>query len=324
MSTVKPRPSVPSSKAPVPPKPSAPPSKASAPSRASAPRPRTSAPPPKAGPAPPAKATEQQQPVPPSTENKDAMQKRAQERARVPGKFRDSIKHYFFTPTGLLKLLRLGLLIGALVCFITAEAHESYIAITILEICIVLFFILVYMLTLHHLLICLDWSLLDLINSFITAVFLILVAIVAMQELYRRQMYSIGGILCLTAAILCIVDAILVTRNLRRKVKRVLGFRIEGKSTPSAEPDTADKPAELTQATSRASTPAESVPSKASSAPASQASSAGSLPGASRATSLEAASAAASRTSSRAPSRAPSQAPSRAASRGSRARPGQV
>lgn len=53
-----------------------------------------------------------------------------------------------------------GLLIGALACFITAKAHEWYIAVTILEILIVLFFILSYMLTLHHLLTYLDWPLL--------------------------------------------------------------------------------------------------------------------------------------------------------------------
>lgn len=64
-----------------------------------------------------------------------------------------ALKHVLF-------LLLQGLLIGALVSFIIAKAHEPYIAITVLEICIVLFFILIYMLALHHLLINLDWSLL--------------------------------------------------------------------------------------------------------------------------------------------------------------------
>ena len=53
-----------------------------------------------------------------------------------------------------------GLLIGAFIFFIIAEAPESYIAITILETCIVVFFILIYMLTLHHLMTYLHWPLL--------------------------------------------------------------------------------------------------------------------------------------------------------------------
>ncbi|XP_012585928.1 PREDICTED: uncharacterized protein LOC101619398 [Condylura cristata] len=255
------------------------------------------------------------------TEDKNAMQKRAEERAKVPGKFRDSIKHYFFTPTGFLKILRLGLLIGALICFIAAEAHESYIAITVLEICIVLFFILIYMLTLHHLLICLDWSLLDLINSFITAVFLILVGAVAMQELNRRHLYSTGGILCLTAAFLCLIDSILVTKNLRLKVKKVLGLKSQ--EMPSAETGKVGlleaKLAEATPVVSRATTPIGSVVSKVSTAPPSRASSAApsraSTPAASRATSQEA-----TPVTSVPPSRTPSQAPSR----GPRGPPGQV
>lgn len=49
------------------------------------------------------------------------------------------------------------LLIGAFTCFIIAEIHGSHVAVTALEICIILFFILIYMLTLHHLLIYLHW-----------------------------------------------------------------------------------------------------------------------------------------------------------------------
>uniref|UniRef100_A0A8C6AU45 MARVEL domain-containing protein n=1 Tax=Monodon monoceros TaxID=40151 RepID=A0A8C6AU45_MONMO len=88
---------------------------------------------------------------------------------------------------------RSGLLIGALVCFIIAEAQESYVAITVLETCIVLFFILIYMLTLHHSMTYLHWSLLDLINSFITAVFLFVVAILAMEEKERSHLFYVGG-----------------------------------------------------------------------------------------------------------------------------------
>ncbi|EFB15842.1 hypothetical protein PANDA_006902, partial [Ailuropoda melanoleuca] len=138
--------------------------------------------------------TPTKQPPAPKTEaEKAAIQKRAEGRALVPLQFRDSFKRFFFSPTGMLKILRLGLIIGALVCFIIAKAHEPYIAITVLEIFIVLFFILIYMLTLHHLLVNLDWSLLDLVNSFISAVFLLIVAILAMQEMERRHLFYVGG-----------------------------------------------------------------------------------------------------------------------------------
>nr|AAN73243.1 chemokine-like factor super family 1 isoform 19 [Homo sapiens]AAN73244.1 chemokine-like factor super family 1 isoform 20 [Homo sapiens]AAN73245.1 chemokine-like factor super family 1 isoform 21 [Homo sapiens]AAN73246.1 chemokine-like factor super family 1 isoform 22 [Homo sapiens]AAN73247.1 chemokine-like factor super family 1 isoform 23 [Homo sapiens] len=61
----------------------------------------------------------------------------------------------------MLKILRLSLILGALACFIITQANESFITITSLEICIVVFFILIYVLTLHHLLTYLHWPLLN-------------------------------------------------------------------------------------------------------------------------------------------------------------------
>ncbi|XP_027630416.1 uncharacterized protein LOC102469174 isoform X3 [Tupaia chinensis] len=63
--------------------------------------------------------------------------------------------------TTTLTVLGGGVIVGALTFFLIAEAHESFIAITVLESCIVLLFIITYMLTLHHLLTCLRWSLLS-------------------------------------------------------------------------------------------------------------------------------------------------------------------
>nr|KAF6409438.1 CKLF like MARVEL transmembrane domain containing 1 [Rousettus aegyptiacus] len=167
----------------------------------------------------------------------EAIQKRAKGRARVPPQFRDSFKRFFFSPTGALKVARLGLLIGAFVCFIISEAHESYITITVVEASIVLCFILVYMLTLHRLMTYLHWPLLDLINTFITAVFLLIVAILTIQEKDRRHLFYVGGTLCLTAAILCLVDATLVTKTMRNNIKRALGMKKEpDHSLAQAEP----------------------------------------------------------------------------------------
>lgn len=46
-------------------------------------------------------------PGPKKAEVKKAIQKRAKGRAKVPHKFRDSVKNFFFSPTGMLKILRM-------------------------------------------------------------------------------------------------------------------------------------------------------------------------------------------------------------------------
>uniref|UniRef100_A0A2K5LKZ0 CKLF like MARVEL transmembrane domain containing 1 n=1 Tax=Cercocebus atys TaxID=9531 RepID=A0A2K5LKZ0_CERAT len=181
--------------------------------------------------------------------NETAIKERAEGRAKVPYEFRDSLKRFSFSPTGVLKILRMSLIIGALACFIIAQANESFITITILEIFIVLFFILIYMLTLHHLLTCLHWPLLDLTNSIITAVFLSVVAILAMQEKKRRHLFYVGGSLCLTAVIVCCIDAFVVTKMMRTNLKRFLGIEFESKFSsakdayPETGPDAPQRPA---------------------------------------------------------------------------------
>ncbi|XP_054309762.2 CKLF-like MARVEL transmembrane domain-containing protein 1 isoform X1 [Pongo pygmaeus] len=186
--------------------------------------------------------------------NETAIKERAEGRAKVPYKFRDSLKRFSFSPTGMLKILRLvsgelSLIIGALACFIIAQANESFITITSLEICIVIFFILIYVLTLHHLLTYLHWPLLDLTNSIITAVFLSVVAILAMQEKKRRHLLYVGGSLCLTAVIVCCIEAFVVTKEMRTNLKRFLGVEVESKLSPAKDaypetgPDAPQRPA---------------------------------------------------------------------------------
>nr|AAK73016.1 chemokine-like factor super family 1 [Homo sapiens] len=149
----------------------------------------------------------------------------------------------------MLKILRLSLILGALACFIITQANESFITITSLEICIVVFFILIYVLTLHHLLTYLHWPLLDLTNSIITAVFLSVVAILAMQEKKRRHLLYVGGSLCLTAVIVCCIDAFVVTTKMRTNLKRFLGVEVERKLSPAKDaypetgPDAPQRPA---------------------------------------------------------------------------------
>uniref|UniRef100_G1QV61 CKLF like MARVEL transmembrane domain containing 1 n=1 Tax=Nomascus leucogenys TaxID=61853 RepID=G1QV61_NOMLE len=133
--------------------------------------------------------------------NETAIKERAQGRAKVPYKFRDSLKRFSFSPTGMLKILRM--VSGGL----------------------------------------------DLTNSIITAVFLSVVAILAMQEKKRRHLFYVGGSLCLTAVIVCCIDAFVVTKKMRTNLKRFLGVEFESKLSPAKDaypetgPDAPQRPA---------------------------------------------------------------------------------
>uniref|UniRef100_A0A8D2E3Q8 CKLF like MARVEL transmembrane domain containing 1 n=1 Tax=Sciurus vulgaris TaxID=55149 RepID=A0A8D2E3Q8_SCIVU len=123
-------------------------------------------------------------PVPRNLKEKVAIQKRAVGRAKVPGTFTDSLKHFCFSPTGLLKILRM----------VSRE----------------------------------------LMTCFISAVFLLIVAVLTWQEKERRPLFYIGGVFCLTAAILCLIDASLVTKKMRNNMKVILGIKVK---TPSQHRD---------------------------------------------------------------------------------------
>uniref|UniRef100_A0A2K5X3S8 CKLF like MARVEL transmembrane domain containing 1 n=1 Tax=Macaca fascicularis TaxID=9541 RepID=A0A2K5X3S8_MACFA len=133
--------------------------------------------------------------------NETAIKERAEGRAKVPYEFRDSLKRFSFSPTGVLKILRM----------VSRE--------------------------------------LDLTNSIITAVFLSVVAILAMQEKERRHLFYVGGSLCLTAVIVCCIDAFVVTKMMRTNLKRFLGIEFESKLSPAKDaypetgPDAPQRPA---------------------------------------------------------------------------------
>lgn len=52
------------------------------------------------------------------------------------------------------------LVAASVFCFVIGGGHEMFIAITIQETCIVLFFVIIYLVTLQHLLVCIHWPLL--------------------------------------------------------------------------------------------------------------------------------------------------------------------
>ncbi|XP_006863697.1 PREDICTED: CKLF-like MARVEL transmembrane domain-containing protein 1-like [Chrysochloris asiatica] len=72
----------------------------------------------------------------------------------------------------------------------------------------------------------------DLMNSIITAAFLFIVAILAMQEKNRRRLFYIGGSLCLAAAVVCGVDAFVVTKKMRSALKSLLQIKDNKTSAP--------------------------------------------------------------------------------------------
>ncbi|XP_059120229.1 uncharacterized protein LOC131911842 isoform X3 [Peromyscus eremicus] len=119
---------------------------------------------------PPTKPTQRQK-APPGHVSKKikiraSFKRRAEGRAKVPKRLRDSSKHFIFSSAGVLKVLRM-----------------------------------------------------DLINSIISTVFLGVVAILTMQEKERKHWSYVGGILCLSAAILCLIDALLVIKNMNNMEK---------------------------------------------------------------------------------------------------------
>ncbi|XP_069848561.1 uncharacterized protein [Dipodomys merriami] len=130
---------------------------------------------------------------PQETAEEEAAMNRAMHRTKVPEKYTDSCKAFLFSLHGILKILRMVLVVGAVVCFIIGQAHQAFIAITVQEVFIVIFFILVYLVTLQHLLICLNWPLLDVMNSFISTIFLLVVAMMTIQEKGRRHLFYVGG-----------------------------------------------------------------------------------------------------------------------------------
>ncbi|KAI2578956.1 CKLF-CMTM1 readthrough [Homo sapiens] len=161
------------------------------------------------------------------------------------------IKHrpFCFSVKGHVKMLRLALTVTSMTFFIIAQAPEPYIVITGFEVTVILFFILLYVLRLDRLMKWLFWPLLDLTNSIITAVFLSVVAILAMQEKKRRHLLYVGGSLCLTAVIVCCIDAFVVTTKMRTNLKRFLGVEVERKLSPAKDaypetgPDAPQRPA---------------------------------------------------------------------------------
>uniref|UniRef100_A0A8D0PZV7 Uncharacterized protein n=1 Tax=Sus scrofa TaxID=9823 RepID=A0A8D0PZV7_PIG len=66
---------------------------------------------------------------------------------------------------------------------------------------------------------------------------LTLVAALVMREKERRHLFYVGGTLCLTAAIVCLIDATVVTKTMRKNMKKALGIDTEANPPSTSKPN---------------------------------------------------------------------------------------
>ncbi|XP_011222182.1 chemokine-like factor isoform X2 [Ailuropoda melanoleuca] len=120
---------------------------------------------------------------------------------------------FCFSVKGHVKMLRLALNVTSMTFFIIAQAPEPYIVITGFEVTVTLFFIMLYILRLDRLIACLFWPLLDIINSVIAAIFMIIISVLALLP-ETTTFIVLGGVFGLLAAVCCIADGVLIYRKL--------------------------------------------------------------------------------------------------------------
>ncbi|XP_008700740.1 chemokine-like factor isoform X1 [Ursus americanus] len=120
---------------------------------------------------------------------------------------------FCFSVKGHVKMLRLALNVTSMTFFIIAQAPEPYIVITGFEVTVTFFFIMLYILRLDRLIACLFWPLLDIINSVIAAIFMIIISVLALLP-ETTTFIVLGGVFGLLAAVCCIADGVLIYRKL--------------------------------------------------------------------------------------------------------------
>ncbi|XP_008572337.1 PREDICTED: chemokine-like factor isoform X4 [Galeopterus variegatus] len=112
---------------------------------------------------------------------------------------------FCFSVKGHVKILRLALTVTSMTLFIIAQAPEPYIVITGFEVTIIFFFIILYILRLDRLMKWLFWPLLDIINSLVTIVFMIIVSVLALIPETTTLTVLGGGLII--AALACFLVA---------------------------------------------------------------------------------------------------------------------
>ncbi|XP_045842935.1 chemokine-like factor isoform X1 [Meles meles] len=120
---------------------------------------------------------------------------------------------FCFSVKGHVKILRLALSVTSMTFFIIGQAPEPYIVITGFEVTVIFFFIILYILRLDRLITCLFWPLLDILNSVIAAIFMVIISVLALLPETTRVI-ALGGVSGLLAGVCCIADGVLIYRKL--------------------------------------------------------------------------------------------------------------
>ncbi|XP_012868255.1 PREDICTED: chemokine-like factor [Dipodomys ordii] len=131
------------------------------------------------------------------------------ETSRVKGRYRP----FCCSVKGHVKLLRLGVTVTSLAFFIFAKAPEPYIVVTGFEVTVVSFFIILYIFRLDRLMNWLFWPLLDIINSLVTTLFMVIISVLALLP-ETTTLTILGGVFGLLTVVCCLADSALIYRKL--------------------------------------------------------------------------------------------------------------
>uniref|UniRef100_A0A8C6W490 Chemokine-like factor n=2 Tax=Nannospalax galili TaxID=1026970 RepID=A0A8C6W490_NANGA len=114
---------------------------------------------------------------------------------------------------GHVKLLRLVMTVASMTFFVIAQAPEPYIVITGFEVTVIVFFIALYMCRLDKLMKWLFWPLLDIVNSLVTTLFMLVVSVLALIP-ETTTMTILGGVFGFLTVICAIADCVLMYQKL--------------------------------------------------------------------------------------------------------------
>ncbi|NWV60713.1 CKLF factor, partial [Malurus elegans] len=114
---------------------------------------------------------------------------------------------------GSLKIARVLVALATLLCFVASGSHKAYVALAGMETVLTILFLLLYLLKLDTQMRWLCWTLADIINSVIAALFLLVVCLFAVIMRTNKGTLA-GGVLGLVLLVLCLVDALLLCKTM--------------------------------------------------------------------------------------------------------------
>ncbi|NXT00403.1 CKLF factor, partial [Jacana jacana] len=116
------------------------------------------------------------------------------------------------SPRGFIKLARALVAAVAFVCFAASSSPGAYTSLAGMEVAITGLFFLLYLLKLDQRLSWLFWPLADVFNSVIAALFLLVCLFAVVVKTNKGTLA--GGVCGLVLLVLCVVDAVLLSRKI--------------------------------------------------------------------------------------------------------------